>query len=110
MLIHLEPSDEFLTQRALLTQQLREEARPIFDAMGIALDQLKDTGWGPELNISQIDDNCFAYPFHESYQLTFKVKGQLPAEGPTEEMWLYLLTIERLTPKTGSTGPEKTHP
>lgn len=105
MLLHLEPSEEFLIKRAELTYELREEARSIFEALGMALDKLKDTGWGPELDIRKTAGNCFAYRFHESFEITFKIKGQRPADGPVEEMWLYILTVEPIIRKSDSTGP-----
>jgi hypothetical protein len=110
MLLHLEPSEEFLIKRAELTFELGEAARPVFEALGDAIDKLKDTGWGPELEIRKTAGNRFAYPFHEKYQVTFKIKGQRPADGPVQEMWLFILSIDPLPQKSGSVNPEENQP
>jgi len=93
VLVQLEPSEEFLVQRALLTLRLRKEAAPILEALRVALDKLQETGWGRELDIRQIGGNRFAYIFHEQYEVTFTIRDQRPSVGPTEEMRLQLLTI-----------------
>jgi len=92
--IHLVPTKEFAIQRALLTELLGEKAVPVFEALEGALEKLKESGWGPDLDIRKIGGNDFAYRFHEQYEVTFCVSGQKPAEGPIEEMWLDLLTIQ----------------
>ena len=91
--IHLVPTREFAIQRALLTELLGEKAVPVFEALEQALEKLKKSGWGPDLDIQKIGGNDFAYRFHEQFAVTFGVSGQKPAEGPIEEMWLDLLTI-----------------
>jgi|ERR1700685_2546442 hypothetical protein len=90
--IHLIPSEEYMIEKALLTAKLRGQARPVLVALGEALDRLKETGWGSELAIRQIGGNKFAYPFTDTYEVTFRIRDQRPSIQPTE-MWLELLTI-----------------
>lgn len=80
-------------QRALLTLKLGDRAEAVFDALDDALEKLKESGWGPEIQARRIDGNKWAYAFHDEYEVTFRVSGVKPADGPTEEMWLELLTI-----------------
>lgn len=87
-----------MAQKALLTVKLRDEARPLFIALGEALDKLKETGWGKELPIRQIGGNRFAYPFSEKYEVTFRINDQKPSFQRPEEMWLGMLTIEVRNP------------
>ena len=90
-----------MADAATLTLNLGNEAEKVIRTLDEALRKLQDSGWGPDLDIRRIGDNEFAYRFHEQYEVTFTVGSPKPAEGPTEEMWLEMLTI-RPSPGTKS--------
>lgn len=94
MVIHVEPSEQFLIDVAALTLMLGSDAEFVIRAMNDALQKLKASGWGRELDIRQTGGNEFAYAVHELYEVKFLIRDQRPSFAPTEEMWLQMLTLQ----------------